>query len=76
MNCKLPEGCDKLEVMLIDPLANSYLQNIYAPDEDPNIVYKSFKRTKAENEDLGILELLRQEGLSEGEDEEEEVEEN
>ncbi|KAL6928836.1 hypothetical protein ACO0SA_002166 [Hanseniaspora valbyensis] len=76
MSGKLPVGQDKIEVILIDPLANSYLQNIYAPDEDPNIVYKSFKRTKSQNEDLGILELLRQEGLSEGEDEEEEVEVN
>lgn len=74
MNGKLPVGCDKIEVILDDPLANSYLQNIYAPDEDPMIKYKSFKRTKRENEDLGILELLRQEGLSEGESEEEDIE--
>lgn len=73
MNCQLPEGCDKIEVMLIDPLANSYLQNIYAPDEDPMIEYQSFKRSRRENEDLGILELLKQEGLSEGEEDERDV---
>ncbi|XBW36984.1 hypothetical protein QEN19_002564 [Hanseniaspora menglaensis] len=70
MSGKLPVGHEKIEVILNDPLANSYLQNIYAPDEDPNIEYKAFKRSKRENEDLGILELLRQEGLSEGEEEE------
>lgn len=75
MSCKLPEGCDKLEVMLIDPLANSYLQNIYAPDEDPMIEYQSFKRSRRENEDLGILDLLKQEGLSEGEEDERDVDE-
>jgi zinc finger protein len=40
-----------------DPLAASYIQNVYAPDEDPNMVIEDFERTEQQNEDLGITDM-------------------
>lgn len=44
-------------VILEDPLANSYLQNIYAPDSDPNMSIEPFDRTWEQNEELGLNDI-------------------
>ncbi|KAH8110834.1 zf-ZPR1-domain-containing protein [Phellopilus nigrolimitatus] len=44
-------------VILEDPLANSYLQNLYAPDPDPNMTIETFERTWDQNEDLGLNDM-------------------
>ncbi|KLO11522.1 zf-ZPR1-domain-containing protein [Schizopora paradoxa] len=44
-------------LVLEDPLANSYLQNIYAPDPDPNMTTETFDRTWEQNEDLGLNDM-------------------
>jgi len=44
-------------LILEDPLANSYLQNLYAPDPDPNMTIESFERTWEQNEDLGLNDI-------------------
>jgi zinc finger protein len=44
-------------VILDDPLANSYLQNSYAPDDDPNITVEIYERTFEQNEDLGLNDI-------------------
>jgi len=44
-------------VILDDPVANSYLQNIYAPDPDPNIKVEWYKRTQEQEDDLGISDM-------------------
>lgn len=44
-------------LILDDPLANSYLQNIYAPDEDPNMETVVYERTWQQNEDLGLNDM-------------------
>lgn len=44
-------------VILEDPLANSYLQNIYAPDPDPNMKVEFFDRTWEQNEELGLNDM-------------------
>ncbi|KAI6112816.1 hypothetical protein F5141DRAFT_1109598 [Pisolithus sp. B1] len=36
-----------------DPLTNSYLQNLYAPDPDPNMEIVTYKRTWQQNEESG-----------------------
>ncbi|KAI6095140.1 zf-ZPR1-domain-containing protein [Pisolithus croceorrhizus] len=36
-----------------DPLANSYLQNLYAPDPDPNMEIVTYERTWQQNEESG-----------------------
>lgn len=41
-------------VKMEDPLAASYIQNIYAPDSDPNMIIEDYERTFDENEDLGL----------------------
>lgn len=44
-------------LVLHDPVANSYLQNIYAPDPDPNMEVREFERSWQENEDLGLNDI-------------------
>lgn len=44
-------------VILDDPVANSYLQNIYAPDSDPNMKIEWYERTKEQEDDLGISDM-------------------
>jgi zinc finger protein len=44
-------------LILDDPLANSYLQNLYAPDPDPNMTIEDYERTWEQNEDLGLNDI-------------------
>ena len=44
-------------LILDDPLANSYLQNLYAPDPDPNMTIEEYDRTWEQNEDLGLNDM-------------------
>jgi zinc finger protein len=44
-------------LILDDPLANSYLQNLYAPDPDPNMTTEEYERTWQQNEDLGLNDM-------------------
>ncbi|SCV00091.1 LAMI_0G02828g1_1 [Lachancea mirantina] len=54
---KLKDAADgkvKFTVIMTDPLAGSYIQNVYAPDPDPNMTIEDFERTKEQNDDLGL----------------------
>lgn len=55
-------------LILDDPLANSYLQNIYAPDDDPNMESVVYERTWQQNEELGLNDM-KVEGYEEDEKE-------
>lgn len=44
-------------VILDDPLANSYVQNLYAPDPDPNMTVEMYERSWEQNEDLGLNDI-------------------
>ncbi|KAI0788815.1 zf-ZPR1-domain-containing protein [Abortiporus biennis] len=44
-------------IILDDPLANSYLQNLYAPDPDPNMTIEMYDRTYEQDEDLGLNDM-------------------
>jgi zinc finger protein len=44
-------------LILDDPLANSYVQNLYAPDPDPNMEIVTYERTWQQNEDLGLNDI-------------------
>ncbi|KAG5646110.1 hypothetical protein DXG03_004349 [Asterophora parasitica] len=44
-------------IILDDPLANSYMQNIYAPDPDPNMSIELYDRTWEQNEELGLNDI-------------------
>ena len=47
----------KFTVILEDPLASSYVQNLYAPDPDPQLTIQDYERTDEENEDLGLNDI-------------------
>ncbi|PWN44673.1 putative ZPR1-protein binds to translation elongation factor eEF-1 [Ceraceosorus guamensis] len=44
-------------VVLDDPLANSYIQNPYAPDVDEQVTVEDYTRTFEQNEDLGLNDM-------------------
>ncbi|ODQ77412.1 hypothetical protein BABINDRAFT_41810 [Babjeviella inositovora NRRL Y-12698] len=51
------DGGSKFTVIMEDPLAASYIQNVYAPDADPNMEIVEFERTFDQNEDLGLNDM-------------------
>ncbi|KAJ1769259.1 nucleolar zinc-finger protein [Coemansia sp. RSA 1813] len=46
-----------LTLILDDPMAHSYVQNIYAPDPDPNMVTEDYERSFEQNEELGLNDI-------------------
>ncbi|SNX87655.1 probable ZPR1 - protein binds to translation elongation factor eEF-1 [Melanopsichium pennsylvanicum] len=52
-------SCDTLPytVILDDPLANSYIQNPYAPDLDEQVIVEMYTRSYDQNEDLGLNDI-------------------
>jgi zinc finger protein len=44
-------------IIVDDPMANSYIQNIYAPDDDPNLIIEDYERTFDQNEELGLNDI-------------------
>lgn len=44
-------------VVLDDPLANSYIQNLYAPDPDPNMQIETYTRSFDQDEELGLNDI-------------------
>ncbi|KAJ3242158.1 NAD-dependent protein deacetylase sirtuin-2 [Chytriomyces hyalinus] len=62
-------------IVLDDPLGTSFLQNIYAPDPDPDLTTETYERTVEQNEDYGLNDLNVDDYQNDGEEEEEEVEE-
>jgi zinc finger protein len=44
-------------LILDDPLGNSYLQNLYAPDPDPNMTVELYDRSWEQNEFLGLNDM-------------------
>ncbi|EPS40070.1 hypothetical protein H072_6155 [Dactylellina haptotyla CBS 200.50] len=55
---KARTGEVEFTVILEDPLAASYVQNLYAPDPDPNMTIEEYERTEEQNEDLGINDMV------------------
>ena len=47
-----------IHLILDDPAGNSYLQNVYAPEDDPNMIIEHYERTSEQNDELGISEEL------------------
>ncbi|XP_048588478.1 zinc finger protein ZPR1 [Nematostella vectensis] len=44
-----------VHIILDDPAGNSYIQNVYAPDPDPELKVEQYERTEEQNEDLGLV---------------------
>lgn len=51
------EGQMKAHLVLDDPAGNSYLQNVYAPEEDPEMHVEKYERSFEQNEDLGLNDM-------------------
>lgn len=44
-------------LILDDPMANSYIQNLYAPDVDPGLETEEYERTFEQAEELGLNDI-------------------
>lgn len=44
-------------IILDDPLSNSYVQNIYAPDPDPDMKVELYDRSQEQDEELGLADM-------------------
>ncbi|XP_048199847.1 zinc finger protein ZPR1 [Perognathus longimembris pacificus] len=51
------QGKVKAHFIMNDPAGNSYLQNLYAPEDDPEMKTEQYKRTFEQNEDLGLNDM-------------------
>ncbi|XP_072281865.1 zinc finger protein ZPR1 [Pyxicephalus adspersus] len=51
------EGQMIVHFILDDPAGNSYLQNVYAPEEDPEMTVEKYERTFEQNEELGLNDM-------------------
>jgi len=54
---KLQEGREEFTLVLDDPAGNSYLQNVYAPDDDPELSIELYERSYEQNDDLGLNDM-------------------
>ena len=65
---KLSSFCDKLDeiikgeftnvtFVLDDPAGNSFIQSLYSPEPDPQLVITSYERSYDQNEDLGLNDM-------------------
>lgn len=54
---KVISGETKVHLILDDPAGNSYLQNVYAPEPDPEMTVEKYSRTLEQNEDLGLNDM-------------------
>uniref|UniRef100_A0A671N8B7 ZPR1 zinc finger n=1 Tax=Sinocyclocheilus anshuiensis TaxID=1608454 RepID=A0A671N8B7_9TELE len=61
---KIIAGEMDVHIILDDPAGNSYLQNVYAPDPDPEMKIEKYTRTFEQNEDLGLNDM-KTEGYAE-----------
>jgi zinc finger protein len=50
-------GQRKFTIVLTDPLASSYVQNLCTPNDDPQITTEEYERTAEEEEDLGLSDM-------------------
>lgn len=52
------EGKKEFTLILDDPLSGSYLQNPYAPEDNPNMTSEEYERTEEQNEDWGLNDMI------------------
>ncbi|XP_013911295.1 PREDICTED: zinc finger protein ZPR1 [Thamnophis sirtalis] len=54
---QIVDGEMKVHLVLDDPAGNSYLQNLYAPEEDPELCVERYERRFEQNEELGLNDM-------------------
>ncbi|ESZ96723.1 putative Zinc finger protein ZPR1 [Sclerotinia borealis F-4128] len=59
------KGERKFTIILRDPLASSYVQNLCSPDADPLIETEEYERTADEEEDLGLSDMKTEDYVDE-----------
>ncbi|XP_028303478.1 zinc finger protein ZPR1 [Gouania willdenowi] len=47
----------KVHIILEDPAGNSYIQNVYAPESDPEMTIEKYTRSYEDNEELGLNDM-------------------
>lgn len=70
--CQVMTVAIPFTVVLDDPLSNSYIQNLYAPDDDPNMVTEIYERSHEQNDELGLNDM-RTENYGEQEQEQQDA---
>lgn len=50
-------GSTPCTLILDDPLSNSYIQNLYAPDPDPRLEISVYTRSDEQNEEFGLNDM-------------------
>jgi zinc finger protein len=68
------KGERKFTVILKDPLASSYVQNLCSPEDDPQIETHDYERTAEEEEDLGLSDMKTEGYVDEVGDEKKRIE--
>lgn len=56
--CQVKNADRQFTLIVDDPLANSYVQNLYAPDPDPAMTIETYERTWQQNEELGLNDMV------------------
>ncbi|NWH95426.1 ZPR1 protein, partial [Aegithalos caudatus] len=51
------KGKAQAHFIMDDPAGNSYLQNVYAPEEDPELRVQRYERSFEQNEELGLNDM-------------------
>lgn len=54
---KVVAGEINVHLILDDPAGNSYLQNVYAPEPDPEMTTEKYTRSFEQNEELGLNDM-------------------
>lgn len=54
---KIVAGEMQVTFVLDDPAGNSYLQNVYAPEADPEMTVEKYTRSFQQDEDLGLNDM-------------------
>ncbi|XP_041926344.1 zinc finger protein ZPR1 [Alosa sapidissima] len=54
---KIVAGKELAHLVLDDPSGNSYIQNVYAPEPDPNMKTEKYTRSFEQNEELGLNDM-------------------
>ncbi|XP_070621864.1 zinc finger protein ZPR1 isoform X4 [Erythrolamprus reginae] len=54
---QIVDGHMEVHLVLDDPAGNSYLQNLYAPEEDPELCMERYERRFEQNEELGLNDM-------------------
>eukprot|EP01095_Lingulamoeba_sp_RSL-Kostka_P000811 TRINITY_DN1108_c3_g1_i1.p1 TRINITY_DN1108_c3_g1~~TRINITY_DN1108_c3_g1_i1.p1 ORF type:complete len:534 (-),score=211.99 TRINITY_DN1108_c3_g1_i1:11-1576(-) len=62
---KILSGEENFHFVLDDPLSNSYIQNIFAPDPDPELTIENYFRSFEQDEFLGLNDINTENYLDE-----------